>query len=135
MTVRRAVKAYMADHPETVEGALKGDFLAVDSLARNVLRYMQIPRTEDNMERAEAQVYRFLEAVENGDKPLWGTWRSKSVKDIEFYIKYCKEEVEEAANPAFQEVLFDQWDEAYNQWILKGGNVVHENPLPVGEDQ
>lgn len=129
MTIRRAVKGYASDHPEVVENALKGERMAVDRMARDVINYMHLRPTDEIFEAVEDEVFDVLVKIENGEIPLWGEWRGKSVEDIEFYINYCKEELEDTDNPVYSKALDNQWDEAYFQWVVKGGNLMHETPL------
>lgn len=129
MTLEKAIRAYMSDHPRQVLDALKGDYLAVDAITRNLVRYLKLSRSAESFDRVEAKVEQALQEIEDGDRPLYGYWRHKSCEDLEYFISTVKTAMEASDNPYFTDVMGTQWDEAYSYWVLKGGHHVKDSPL------
>lgn len=131
MTIMHAVNSYVNDHPRKVEDAINGESMAVDAITRDVIRYLGYAEDRRNYREVQRHLLTVLDAIEEGERPLFrNTWQVMTVEEVEDYIEMMMNEV---GNPSLSEtmedVLFTQWDSAYEAWILKGGNHVSDSPV------
>jgi len=126
---RLLVKHVAGDNLDVVIGLLHGDKSARRVMVKKVLDRHRLPSKNRFHEQARESIERFLDEVQEGERPLYSEWESFSIKQLENYIRLVKQEREKTVNPYVRYVMDKQWDQAYLYWILKGGNHLKEGPL------